>query len=73
LRAGGGGDAENDGDACKDRYDHGHTRPPGGVGMQSVIRRFEAAFNTQDAYESLALLQLGFAPEALAKILRRRL
>jgi hypothetical protein len=41
--------------------------------MQSVIRRFEAAFNTQDAYESLALLQLGFAPEALAKILRRRL
>jgi hypothetical protein len=31
----------------------------------SIVREFESAFNR--------LLQLGFAPEALAKVLRRRL
>jgi hypothetical protein len=54
--------------------------------MQSVIRRFEApsiprtsrpsspASRKGREYfdEGLALLQLGFAPEALAKVLRRR-
>jgi hypothetical protein len=44
----------------------------------SIVRRFETAFNKQDLDglgfdEGIALLQLGFAPESLAKVLRKRL
>ena len=39
----------------------------------SIVRDFERAFNRQDVGGlGIALLQLGFSPEALAKVLARR-